>query len=266
MLSDTESKLITDLLDIAIALNISCLAIGANARQIILDERYQLATQRLTTDWDFAVQVETWADYKALGQALGETSFKQQNEHRFIHTKSLIPLDIIPFGKIAEPEQALTWPDSEKEMSVLGFQLAYEHAEQISINGHTLKLASLPWHLALKLIAYGERALEKDLFDINFMLEQATEVFSERIFDELADELASEALSYNEAGSFLLGKDLSKQVIPELQERLNQVLTQLTTEPYMDIQRHLLKVQIDNDNRLKDSVERVLAFQQALIS
>jgi len=105
MPNKAETQLLIALLSIASSLKIETLAIGANARQLILGERYKLTTQRLTTDWDFAVQVESWEKYSALSQVLTKQhTFQRTSEHRFIHVTTMLPIDIVPFGTIAEPD------------------------------------------------------------------------------------------------------------------------------------------------------------------
>ena len=267
MPTKAEIQLLTAILSIASSLDIEILAIGANARQLILDERFKLTTQRLTTDWDFAVQVDSWASYFLLSQALiKESKFKKISEHRFLHIATNIPIDMVPFGHIAEPNQRIEWPDSEKQMSVLGFHSAYYHGQSIQLNGQVLKVVTIPWHVALKLMAYKDRKLEKDLFDIHFILEHATEVFSERVFDELADALAEGRLDYDQAGAFLLGRDLANQATTDVISVLSGILSNLINDPnHIDFQRHLLRMQHEDQSaNLVIILQRFKALKQGL--
>ncbi|MDZ7703627.1 MAG: hypothetical protein U5L04_03975 [Trueperaceae bacterium] len=110
----------------------------------------------------------------------------------------------MPFGDIANQAGLIDWPETKKQMSVVGLDAAYEHAVAIELENETIRLATPPWHVALKLIAYSERRAEKDLRDLDFILRHATEVFIDRMFDELGGLLADDVLGYAEAGAYLI--------------------------------------------------------------
>lgn len=239
-----DHEVLADLLEIAAPLRVPTLAVGANARQLVLDQPYGLLTQRLTADWDFGARVESWPHYRTFTERLTQTGrFRAVSAHSFIHVPTDIPVDLVPFGEIAGQDAAIEWPETERRMSVLGFEAALEHAETVEVAGQQLRVASPPWHVALKLIAYADRKLEKDLADINFMLEHATDVQAQdgRIYDVLAAELADEVVDYDEAGAYLIGLDLASQAPAPVRTALNTVLATLLGDPdYLELQRHLV--------------------------
>jgi predicted nucleotidyltransferase len=65
MLSPQETSALTDIYQRMEALDIPLLMIGAGARCLVCDLRYQVAG-RSTKDWDFAVKIATWDRYQKL--------------------------------------------------------------------------------------------------------------------------------------------------------------------------------------------------------
>ncbi len=263
-MTDSDQLALSDLLEIAAQLQVPTLAVGANARQLIFDQPYALPIQRLTFDWDFGTRVKSWEQYRLLTERLVRSGkFKQGSAHSFVHVLTDVPVDVVPFGEIAAPDASIEWPETERQMSVLGFDVALEQAEEIDVAGWRLKVASLPWHIALKLIAFSDRRLEKDLLDISFILEHATDVQIDRLYDALASEFADDVIDYDEAGAYLIGLDLVAQAPAPVITALNNVLTTLLGDPnYLELRRHL--THYGNATRLALIVKRFNALSRGL--
>lgn len=69
-LPDADRRAIEALLQVVSAHEIETMAIGANARVLVIDGRHDLPSPRRTLDWDFAVRVDSWASFADLGEAL----------------------------------------------------------------------------------------------------------------------------------------------------------------------------------------------------
>ncbi|MDJ0799190.1 MAG: nucleotidyl transferase AbiEii/AbiGii toxin family protein [Calothrix sp. MO_167.B12] len=183
---------------------------------------------RATTDLDFAVQVNSCEDFQALSDEMTQGSnpcFQRTNiQHRFIHISTGIEVNIVPFGAIGEPNQEIQWSDGD-QMSLLGFNEAFSTAELQIIEGIEFKVVNLPALIVLKLIACSDRRARKDLEDIYFVLENYSDY--ERIFTELINELSQEEIEYEEAASFLLGRDIQNNFIPATIKQLIKILSQL---------------------------------------
>lgn len=268
MPDDNETKTIRDFLEVAAATGVPTLTVGANARTLVFDVHHGLQARRRTLDWDFAARFGSWAGYRAFAERLqAEGVFKAGTApHRFVHTGTGIPIDVVPFGGLADAQGKLVWPETEQEMSVRGFEAAFEYAERIDLAGEEMRVATPAWHVALKLAAYADRRAEKDLSDLNYILEHATNAFSERVFDELAELLADD-LSYDEAGPYLIGQDLAKQAPPETAVELLNVLSGLLDEPnQLELRRHLLKFPTSDhrEAELKQIVARFAALRRGI--
>jgi predicted nucleotidyltransferase len=230
MLSDQDKQVLTELKAVFDALNIPMLLVGAGARLIIFDNRYKIQG-RSTKDWDIAIPIGNWSDYRVLRDRLTQGDsprFKTtDNAHQFIHLETRIAVDIVPFGKIGEPDQQIEWPDSGNPMNVAGFDEALQHASIETIDGLELQVVDTPALVALKLIAWGDRGerTRKDLDDIDFILKNYSD--DERVYEELIDELVNGDIEYIDAPIYLVGQDIRKIFRDETVNQLNSLLEQL---------------------------------------
>jgi predicted nucleotidyltransferase len=174
MLSPPEKVALRDMCSIAAKMDIPLMLVGAGARILVFDRRYN--TQgRSTTDWDWGIKVASWQEFESLAAAMVESApslFKRTRTlHRFEHIETQTILDLVPFGLIAEPNQAVEWPN-ERSMNVLGYDEALVQAEEVALEGNwTIKVANVPALIVLKLIAWNDRGGKKDLEDVSLMLQ-----------------------------------------------------------------------------------------------
>ncbi len=109
------------------SLGISYIAIGAMVRDLVFCRGYGVAESRRTMDIDFAIQVDSWGSFNQLTEVLIKSGFQKTREsHRLIESKSSIPIDIVPFGKIAIHNQISWPPNGDMVMDVRGFQEAHK--------------------------------------------------------------------------------------------------------------------------------------------
>lgn len=123
---DSEQKqVLQDIKSITDSLQISILLVGAGARILVFDKRYNIEA-RVTFDLDFAVKVDSWSDFQALSLQMtqGTNPLFQVTriQHRFIHIATGILVDIVPFGGIGQPNQEIQWSDGNK-MSLIGLEI-----------------------------------------------------------------------------------------------------------------------------------------------
>ncbi len=111
-------------------------------------------------------------------------------------------------------------------MSVIGFREAEEHATAIELApGFKIRVVTIPTLVMLKLVAHSDRRRSEDLADVLFILEQYSRYeLEERIFDELTEQLAHGDLPFEQAGAFLLGRDVSLQCHPSNRPRIATIL------------------------------------------
>ena len=153
--------------------------------------------------------MKSWTLFKRLRNELtrSDAPFRSSGaEHRFAHTSGTL-VDLIPFGEIEEPEGVIRWPESQAVMTVIGFREADSHATRIELApGVQVRVVTIPMLVILKLVAYEDRGKTDDLADVLFVLENFSRYELEnRIFEELAEQLARGELPFEEAGAFLSG-------------------------------------------------------------
>ncbi len=224
---DRQRQVLVDMKSVVESLQLPILIVGAGARILVFDNRYNIEGRR-TTDIDFAVQVNNWSDFQSLSAAMTQVSnpcFKLTNlQHRFIHISTGIEVDIVPFGLIGEPNQEIEWSDGN-QMSVLGFNEAFSTAESQLIKEIEFKVVSLPAFIVLKLIAWSDRKARKDLEDIYFILQNYSD--DDRVFTEIIDELSQGFVKYGEAATFLLGCDIKNNFTQVTINQLVKIISQI---------------------------------------
>uniref|UniRef100_A0A486XMW0 Nucleotidyltransferase n=1 Tax=Rheinheimera sp. BAL341 TaxID=1708203 RepID=A0A486XMW0_9GAMM len=193
---------------IAVALDIPILIVGATARDIILVHGFGAAIERGTRDVDFGIEVQSWQHYQTLQQALQQAGFAadSQKAHRFsTHDSAGMPweVDLIPFGNVSNPKGQILWPPANDiAMTVLGFAEAYATGWNIMLTGDPrfgVKVASPAGILLLKLIAWTERGQEfqgKDASDIYYLIRHYSKIPS--VYDLLHDEGYMAAQDYED--------------------------------------------------------------------
>jgi predicted nucleotidyltransferase len=240
---------IIDLERIARAHGIPMMIIGAGARLLLLDWKHRLPLRRTTKDWDFGVRMKNWPQYEHLHHELTRSDAPFRGtaaEHRLQHTSGTL-VDLVPFGEIEAPEGTIQWPQSHVVMSVIGFREADEHAISIELApGLHVRVVTIPTLVMLKLVAHRDRSKTDDLTDVLFILEHySRNELEDRIFDELADQLASGELPFELAGSFLLGRDVATQCRPSSRPEVAGILDDLLSDEAP--LTHLVAPQLDEE-------------------
>jgi len=95
-------------------------------------------------------------------------------------------------------------------MNVSGFAEALLHAKTTTIDELEIQVVDTPAFIVLKVFAWGDRGerTNKDLEDIDFILSRYED--DERVYSELAEELADGAVDFLDANIYLLGQDICK--------------------------------------------------------
>ena len=233
MISSNEKQVLGDLFNIVSSLDLPMILIGAGARLLIFDQKF--GEGRGTKDWDVAISIDSWESYQKLCNSLttGDSSCFEptQTSHKFIHIQTKIEVDIVPFGEVSEPDQKIIWPDSGNSMNVSGFTEALFHAKTIVIDDLEIKAVDTPAFLVLKIFAWGDRGerTNKDLEDIAFILLRYED--DDRVYSELAEELADGSVEFLDANIYLLGQDIYKMLkdktLTELDLLLNRWIERL---------------------------------------
>ena len=229
-------KIYREVFDAAGELQLEALVVGAMARDLVLVHGFGAKLERGTRDVDFAVQVKDWQAFHELASALGERGFTKADKlaHRFYMNDDELrwEVDIVPFGELADENGCIKWPPDESiEMSVLGFDEAFEHSLTVQLgdsdNQFAIKVAAPASMAYLKLISWLEREpaiRTKDAKDIRYLMRTYSKIPA--VFDRMYDEGDMEAQEWDEqrASASILGRDAASQLNQEVFDYLNDSL------------------------------------------
>lgn len=207
------SSIVADIDDVAPDLRF--LVVGAVARDLILRHGCGVSTGRATIDVDLGLAVAGWDRFQSvLGALVDSGRFHATDRclHRLVH-RSGIPLDLIPFGGVADESGRIVWPDNEATMGVHGFREADASALRVVLpGGWSVRVVALHMQIILKLLAWSERytrAPRKDAADLFMLLANYLEDEGnrERLYSVGAHFLAREDFDFVLTGAWLAGHD-----------------------------------------------------------
>jgi predicted nucleotidyltransferase len=211
---------------------------------------------RETRDADHVIRLQSWGEWDrviAELEGLGFTRGRTEQEHRLYFKTAEI--DLIPFGIFDGPEEVLIWPKSGNHMNMMGFRDVFQFAISTEvIPGVTLPVVPIWLFAVLKVVAYLDRKFPRDLYDLVYVLENYEPVGqSSRRFDFAGD---VDGLTYDTAGAFLLGRDVSRYASAEALELVKNFIAQITDEDHW-----VINVMLREENRLFSEERRKAIFQ-----
>lgn len=152
---------------------IKFIVIGALARDIFLEEK-RIKLDIRTKDIDFAILVENWDEFNQVKELLkNEMGMAEDSNKVYRLMHGGIPIDLLPFGKIAEPGATISWPGQFRStMKVQGFQEAFDNAAELMLKNVKVRVVIPEMLVALKLSSWSlGSSRAKDAMDIRLILE-----------------------------------------------------------------------------------------------
>jgi len=228
---------IKEIKKVADSLKIPFFIIGAFARDMILEYFHNIKAPRMTMDIDLGISVSDWGQFDRLIYNLELTGkFKKSEEkHRIIYDNIFI--DIIPFGKISNQDEKISWPpENEVVMSVLGFKEVYNNSTLVRIHNNPcleVKIPTLPGLVILKLLAWkdGFPNRSKDAEDLLFIMNKYEFTGIENtLYGSELKLLQNEDFDNQIAGIVLLGKEMSKICTNKTIGYLSQIIEEETSD------------------------------------
>jgi len=197
-------------------LNIPFFVVGAFARDIILKHCYDIIPRRMTGDIDLGINVADWEQFDKLIISLIATGkFSRTKEPQRFFFES-IPIDIVPFGAIADKQFKIGWPPEHKIfMSIVGFKEAFENSIIFRLNSNPeldVKVPTLPGLAVMKLISWKEKYPErpKDADDLLLIMHEYEHAGNfDRLYASEQDLLTEEGFDNQIASIRLLGRDMA---------------------------------------------------------
>lgn len=212
----------------ASSLSIAFFVVGATARDMIFQLGYGIDTGRATVDVDLGVRVSNWKQFTKLKDELIATGVFAATKmvHRLTYGITL-PVDIVPFGAIADGSGEIKWPPKfETKMTVFGFEEAFQHAQLVRLRDDPvldIPFASTAGLTLMKLSAWRDRApnSHKDALDLAFLMRHYLDAGNrERLAEEHSGWLLEDDFDYELSSARLLGIDVGKLVSGEAKVRV----------------------------------------------
>lgn len=184
---------------------------------------------RETRDADHVVGLQSWAAWESVIAELvnlGFTRGRSEQEHRLYYRTAEI--DLIPFGISDGPDDVLIWPKSGNQMNMTGFGDVFRYAIPTEVSqGVTVPVVPLWLFAVLKVVAYLDRQFPRDLRDLVYVLEHYEPIEqSVRRFDLVGEN----DMTYDNAGAYLLGRDVRSNASPKALELVIRFISRITDE------------------------------------
>lgn len=270
-IDDNTVTIISSIDGITHGMGIPFFIVGATARDLLLQHAHDIHSTRATIDIDIGVFVSDWARFHNLKNALVESGqFKPGKlTQRLFFYQNNLPVDIVPFGKIARDGETISWPPKhEIEMSIAGFQECYQYAVSVLIREKPdliVKVVSLAGLAILKIVAWDDNIERrgKDAADLYIVIRNYIEAGNMgRFFEEGGDILKEESSDYDLSSARFLGREISKIANPTTKTKLIDILQREATSP----QGHKIALNlIGQDSFQNESYDRAVAFFNALL-
>lgn len=225
----------TVLLAVFNAFSLRYFLIGAQARDIHFLQQ-GIKPARGTRDIDFAVMVHSMEYYKALKNSLIENGFERSSDpYRLNWDKGKTVIDLLPFGKV-EQNYTVHFLEREIELSVLGYSELNEELENFYLNeDESVSIPVPPLHgiFILKLLSWDAKkpGREKDLIDLNLILENYWSFVENEVYDKHLD-LIDDDFEMGKAAARVLGRHLKVTLNKSevLQRQIRRILEEQTEE------------------------------------
>jgi predicted nucleotidyltransferase len=224
-------SILSVIVDVSQKLDFEFIVIGAIARELLI--KYVFGTDlvlRATKDLDLAIMIDDWHTYDVVKTDLviNHGFTKSDQEQRLIYNS--IPVDIIPFGEIAE-EGSIYWPpDKSFKMSVTGFKEAFDSAVDIIFDALKFRILSLEGLFITKLVAWHERKDTKktDAEDIGTIIYHYNDFYPDDLFESYSHLIDSADYNFLFAGVQIFGIRLKKLLddYPQLLHRIIEILNE----------------------------------------
>lgn len=236
--------------------------IGALVPAILLSTE---AGVRETRDADHVIKLTSWVEWETVIADLVKLGFRQgrgEQEHR-LHYRTA-EIDLIPYGVTSGPEEVLTWRKSGNQMNMTGFSDVFRYANPTEISqGLTLPVIPLWLFVVLKVVAYLDRGLPRDLADITYVLERYELSGKESRRFEIASGV--EGVTYETSGAYLLGRDIRENASAKAVELVKDFAGQIADE-YHSVVNAILRQEnsVDSEARRQAVFKLVAAFREGL--
>lgn len=253
------------------SLDIPFFLVGATARDFILSYGFDIELRRMTMDVDIAVNVENWEDFNNLRlNLLKDNNIESTSTIHRLLFKNGYPIDIVPFGNIANAENKISWPhDNDVEFNTMGFEEVSKSTIKVKICNTPeliIDVVDLPSIALLKIISFSDRSLRgefRDAEDLAFIFDNYLYADNhERLFSENFEILDGEDIDI--AAVRLLGMDMSKIVEQNTKSRLIKILDNEMEKDVSQLVTNMVS-KFDDGTEYEKRLDQLMALKRGII-
>jgi predicted nucleotidyltransferase len=225
---------IADIVSASKALQIDFFGVGALARNTWYVDNDLPA--RGTKDVDFGVYIPSTTVYQQLKKKLiEEHGYTASSNNAFcLISPQKIPVDLLPFGEIANNGKVLVEGKGLTSINLEGFREVHLNGlRSVDIEGDRINVCTIPSVVLLKLIAFDDRPDQrmKDPLDVASIFKVYPDIESDFIWNDYHD-LYDGDLSHDEVAIKVIGSEVRKLIVGNaaLLERVNRILEDAITK------------------------------------
>jgi len=268
-IDENTVAILTEIDTIARELKLAFFIVGATARDILLQHAHGIHPTRATLDIDIGVFVSDWDQFQILKETLVRTGkFSSTRQAQRLLYDDELPLDIVPFGGVAEDNSSISWPPEHAiDMSILGFQECYQQAISVLVRAKpdlVVKVVSLAGLAILKLVSWDSSSERrgKDAADLLIIIKNYIAAGNIDRFFEEADILKAEDSDYDRSSARFLGREMARMAGQATKAKLAGILEREAASS----QGHQIAMDVlRRDTFQKESYEQVVAYFNALL-
>lgn len=253
-------------------LGIDYVVVGATARDLVMRSVLKAEVERATKDIDYSINVNSWDDFDRFKTELTNQGFHQhkrlpQRLYFPVSNEFDIPIDIVPFGAIANEQGNIAWPpDQSFTMSVLGFAEVMQSRWSIQIaKDLALPVISPAGLCLLKLVAWIDRdqtQRAKDAQDVFYVLNHYGKVPG--MFDAVYDEGIMERHQFDQPKA--IADKLAQDVAGICSASTYEFICQGLFESDAQLEAFINNMGYKDDSVIQNYLDRMLVFEDAFIS
>ena len=188
------------------------LVVGATCRDILHAAMGHTFEVRATNDVDLGIAVSDWTVSDRI-----EAKYEQIGSNGIRYRIAGLPVDVMPFGEIEDPDGISSPAARREDLIVFGFHDVFEQAAHLSLpGGPVVRIPQPAGYAALKMRAWIDRRENKDAKDLalcTFWYQESVTV-QDRLYDTEAGQQILDALNWDApvAATRLLGADVAGQL------------------------------------------------------
>jgi predicted nucleotidyltransferase len=217
--------------------------VGAVAMDIHLSADLASESIRKTEDVDLAIQINDEGQYNELKKALIATGHfaAHPTEAIKLFYNNQIEVDLLPFGKIEEPNRDVRLSHPSFVLNMPGFKEIYPFVEDMQINDDLIiKVCKMEGIILLKLISNNDRPQRtKDITDIEHIIRVYFDLYANEIYENHFDAMdlydTAQADYLQVVCARVIGRKIRDLLIGsgELMERIKNILMKRPTASWL---------------------------------